>query len=322
MRGLLSAEALRFRSRRLVRVLALVALAILLLTLVRLFFASSRDTTDARRRAEKEFALQKQGCEQRGSGAPGGEEVPAGVTCPYFIDETGTAHELTVEMLFQDPRIQARRSLRTTAQAVAGGMALIGFILGASFIGAEWNAGTMQALLFWEPRRVRVLVAKAVALVAGVVVLTAVLQAVGYGGMYLLTATRGSTEGVTAGLQASVLLVMLRGMVVVTATALLGYAVAGLARVTGAALGGAFLYFFVFEQILAGLRPGWQRFLFTANIGALLAKKIDVATARGLLEPPEHVYRLTASRGVVTLAVYLAVLLGAFFVTFTRRDVT
>jgi ABC-type transport system involved in multi-copper enzyme maturation permease subunit len=322
MRGLLSAEALRFRSRRLVRILALVALAILLLTLVRIFFASSRDTTDARLRAEKEFALQKQGCEQSPPVPPGEPAPPAGISCPYFIDEHGTYRQLTVGMLFRDPRIQARTSLRITAIAVAAGMAMLAFVLGASFVGAEWNAGTMQALLFWEPRRIRVLLAKAAALVAGVVVVTAALQVVGYGGMYLVTATRGSTDGVTAGLVMSVLLTMLRGMIVVSVTALLGYAVAGLARITGAALGGAFVYFFVFEQILAGLRPGWQRFLFTANIGAVLARKIDVSDAHGRMAAPEFVYRLTAGRGVATLAVYVAILLGAFFVTFTRRDVT
>jgi hypothetical protein len=324
MGGLLSAEVLRFRSRRLVRILGAIALAVLLLTLARLFFVSSRDTTQARLRAEKEFALQKEGCQQNpGDGTqPGGAPVPAGVSCPYFIDETGTPRQVTVEMLLVDPRIHARKALRTVAVAVAGGAAMIAFVLGASFIGAEWNAGTMQALLFWEPRRVRVLVAKAVALVGGVVVMTAGLQAVGFGGMYLVTATRGSTAGVTGGVVMSVLLTMLRGMAVVSVTALLGYAIAGLARVTGAALGGAFLYFLILEQILGGLRPGWQRFLFTANIAAVMAKKIDVATAKGRYGPPDLAYHLTAGRGAITLALYLAVLLGAFFVTFARRDVT
>lgn len=327
MRGLLSAEALRFRSRRLVRIAALIALAILLLTLVRLFFASSRDVTDARARAEKQYELQKEDCERGGGGAPGsespgGDTVPPGVSCPYFVDETGTYRTLPADAFFDDPRIQARTALRITAVAVAAAMAMFAFIMGASFVGAEWNAGTMQALLFWEPRRVRVLVAKAAALVAGVVVITAAVEAVGFGGMYLITATRGSTAGVTGGLVTSVVLTMLRGTVVVSVAALLGYAIAGLCRVTGAALGGAFLYFLILEQILAGLRPGWQRFLFGANMGAVLAKKIDVADAHGRLDAPQHIYHLTAGRGLVTLAVYLVVLLGAFFVTFTRRDVT
>lgn len=40
---------------------------------------------------------------------------------------------------------------RLVALSVA--LALLGFVVGASAIGAEWSAGTLQALLTWEPRR-------------------------------------------------------------------------------------------------------------------------------------------------------------------------
>src|SRR5690349_3984685 len=39
-------------------------------------------------------------------------------------------------------------------------MGLIAFIVGASFIGAEWNSGAMMNLLLWRPKRSVVLSAK------------------------------------------------------------------------------------------------------------------------------------------------------------------
>ena len=53
---------------------------------------------------------------------------------------------------------------------------ILGWLLGASLAGAEWHAGTMATLLTWEPRRVRVLVAKLVAAGTLVFALTVVLQ--------------------------------------------------------------------------------------------------------------------------------------------------
>ena len=42
------------------------------------------------------------------------------------------------------------------------------WLLAASFVGAEWHAGTMGTLLTWEPRRLYVLGAKVAALTEGV----------------------------------------------------------------------------------------------------------------------------------------------------------
>jgi ABC-type transport system involved in multi-copper enzyme maturation permease subunit len=317
MRGLLSAEMLRFRSRRLVRILVLVAFAILLIVQVKLFFSSDRDLAAAHRKAERQAAA-AQVFDCRDLTPPGGETLPP-TECAKIIQ--GNADPAN---FYQDPRLFARKVLKSGAQAVAVASAIIAFVIGASFIGAEWNAGTMQALLFWEPRRARVLLAKAVALVSGMVVISAALQAFCYGALLLITATRGSTEGVTAGYQTSVLLLMLRGLLIVSATALLGYAVAGLARITGAALGVAFVYFVIIENLVFGLRPGWQRFLFSQNIAAVLLKKVPVASAHGRSfgDSGGLIYHLTAARGAITLAIYLGVLLGVFYATFERRDVT
>ncbi len=325
MISLLRAELRRLRSRRLVRILAVLAVLAILIIEGRAFFVSDRNLAAAQRRAAAEaqryhdqagdFGIQVRKCEE----AKARGEIPPDAICEPPTEQPPAA------AFYHDPRLHVRKVINDGARAVAVAVTILAFIIGASFIGAEWNAGTVQALLFWEPRRIRVLLAKGAALVIGMVAFAAALQLLVYGLTMLTGTTRGTTEGVTSGLQQAVLLTALRGMVVVSFGALLGYAVAGLARVTGAALGVAFGYFVVLENLIRGLRPGWQRYLFSENITAILLKKHNVAPAHAKRFDDfefERFYTLTAGRGLVTLSIYLAILLGVFAVTFQRRDVT
>ena len=49
------------------------------------------------------------------------------------------------------------RDLDTILQHIATFVILLGALLGASLGGADWTNNTMQTLLTWEPRRIRVL---------------------------------------------------------------------------------------------------------------------------------------------------------------------
>ena len=64
-----------------------------------------------------------------------------------------------------DPRFHRNR-LEGVLQGVSGALAVVGWALGASLVGAEFASRSMTTLLTWEPRRGRVFVAKAVAAVA------------------------------------------------------------------------------------------------------------------------------------------------------------
>ena len=330
MISLLRAEVRRVTSRRLVRVLGGLALLIVLIVEVRAFAVSDRDLDAARRRAQANsvpFVFPPEQIRSLCEAMKSNGEVSPDVDCagPEGVDVVTARIHSPGSQGFQDPRLHAAQQLPAGAEAVAVGVAIIAFVIGASFVGADWSAGTMQALLFWEPRRWRVLLAKAAALVAVLIVYAAAMQALTATLTWITAATRGTTEGVTGGLLTSTLLTVLRGMLIVSVTSLLGYGVAGLARITGAALGVAFVYFVILENLVRGLRPGWQRFLFSENVSAVLFKHMDVAPAGGprfSVDGEDLFYRLTGVRGTVTLAVYLALLLGAFYLSFTRRDVT
>ena len=51
-------------------------------------------------------------------------------------------------------------------------LALVAFVIGASFVGAEWNSGGMMNLLLWRPQRLQVLGTKLAALLVGLTALT------------------------------------------------------------------------------------------------------------------------------------------------------
>src|SRR6266700_4137835 len=78
-------------------------------------------------------------------------------------------------------------------------MVFIAFVIGASFVGAEFGAGSLSTQLVFEPRRVRVVAVKAVAVGIGLAVLAAALLL--YIG--LLQWAGSSLRGVVAGLDSA-----------------------------------------------------------------------------------------------------------------------
>lgn len=312
MLSLLRSELRRLTARRAARILAVALFGVMVLVEARIAAVSRSET----RNVGASFTVDSEQAPRLCAAMQSNGDIPTDVDCSGPEAETAVRERFAAQTFEVDTRVHARTALPGAAQAVVVGVAVAAFLVGATYVGADWSAGTMQALLFWEPRRWRVLVAKALALVAVLVAFTAALQAVTYGLTYLVAATRGTTAGLTTGVQLATLLTMLRGMVVVSAAGLVGFGIAGLARVTAAALGAAFGYFVVLENLIRTLRPMWQRYLFTENVTAVMIKRTPIYERSATVE------YLGGVRGAVTLVVYLALLLGAFYLSFERRDVT
>jgi ABC-2 type transport system permease protein len=122
----------------------------------------------------------------------------------------------------------------TTLAAV---LAVVAYIIGASFVGAEWSSGGMMNLLLWRPRRLQVLSTKLVAVLVGTTALTVVLSAIWTAGFYLIAQARGSTKGMTSGAWQSLGLMELRALVLVLVAGALGFGLASVGRHTATALG-------------------------------------------------------------------------------------
>lgn len=191
-------------------------------------------------------------------------------------------------------------------------LTLVGWVLGASSIGAEWHADTVSTLLTWEPRRTRVLAAKAGMALASVFVLSMVMQAILGGALALDAATRGTTAGADGAWFVETLGVALRSAGLATFGAAVGFAFASVGRNTAAALGVGFGYFVVVENIVRGVWPEWIEWLVGENASRfLLARSSDLP----------YLARSTAGAGLYLLFVACLLLVAAAGV-FRARDVT
>lgn len=148
---------------------------------------------------------------------------------------------------------------------------LLGLLIGASFGGADWSAGSMTTLLTWESRRVRVLVTRATVAAIVAFVITLFLQ-VGFALAWAAgTATRGVTSmpggfvGETAG-------AIVRVSAVAALIGVVAFAVANMGRSTTAAVGILLGYLVVVEGFLAGIWLGLLPWLLVRATTAVVSQ--------------------------------------------------
>ena len=213
------------------------------------------------------------------------------------------------------------RDLDTILQATATFVILLGVLLGASLGGADWTSNTMQTLLTWEQRRVRVFLVRAFVIAVCVFVITVFLQVVFVGVDALVATTRGSTAFLPSAFWRSVFVTIGRVSLMATGLALIGYAVAMIGRSTVASLGALFGYLILFEAVIAGFRPTIQ--------GNLLVRAAIVVITHQPIIDAEHTFDynnpvilLGVSRAWLVVGVYTLVVGALGIVIFRRRDVT
>jgi ABC-type transport system involved in multi-copper enzyme maturation permease subunit len=187
----------------------------------------------------------------------------------------------------------------------------VGWLLGASAIGADWHAGHVATILSWEPRRGRVLFAKIAASLTGVFVLSLVIQALLGIALAVAAAGAGSTTGADAAWLAESAGVALRVAALSAIFAGFGFGLASAGRNTAVALGVGFGYLVIVENLVRGLRPQWTPWLLTDNAGLFVVDSpIDVPLLG----------RSTIGAGLYLAAVGTALLLAAAAL-FRARDV-
>ena len=139
--------------------------------------------------------------------------------------------------------------------------AIIAWLIGASLIGAEWRSGSFATLLTWEPRRFRVMVAKAIAAVVVSFIIVIVLQALLVGALYPSALYHGSTSvklgefihvPTTAEFWRSLSYLGLRSGALAAGAALTGFALGAIGRNTAASLGTGFFYIAIVEGAIIG----------------------------------------------------------------------
>jgi ABC-type transport system involved in multi-copper enzyme maturation permease subunit len=185
-------------------------------------------------------------------------------------------------------------------------------VLGASAVGAEYRAGTVTTMLTWEPRRIRLLVARLGAVAMLSMALFLIIQLVFIGAWTIGVQAQGATSGADAGFWRELVLVVVRGTLLAGVLAVISAAFATLGRNTAAALGLWFGYLVAIEGIVRGQVSATIPWLLTSSAGAFYGwESVEI-----------NGHSVTSGAGALHLVIYVVLIGAAALVVFQRRDVT
>ena len=189
---------------------------------------------------------------------------------------------------------------------------LIGGLLGgATVAGAEWRAGTITTVLTWEPRRLRLHLARSASAFILAALIAVVLETLFLASTLPAVLAHGSTAGIDAHWWLALLGAMSRIALLTGGAALLGVSLATLGRGTTFALAAAFGWMAVGESLIRGLKPALQHLLIGDNVASAVTwgKLHDTSITR------------SGALAMTTLAVYFGIVTIAAAVSFNRRDI-
>lgn len=302
MMSLLKVEMRRFVARRLFRVLSLLVVLGFIAAGVGIFI-NSDNSADAVAEVEREQQRQMQYCVESFQSRPQGQPnaIPLGEDPEEFCRE---------QVFVSDPRFRYE-NLEEMLPGLAFIFVSLGWLMGASFIGAEWHHRTLTTLLTWESRRARVIAAKALVVAALTFLWIALLQAFFAAVVYPAAAFRGTLAGVDAEFWMEVLEIGGRIGATASISALMGFALATAGRNTAAALGVGFVYLAIVESLIRAFRPKW--------IGWLIGDNLSVFLQGG--EEIHYIGHGPGEAGLLLLA-YTGTLLVGAIALFKRREMS
>jgi len=240
--SLYSAESKRLTKRRFTKLFILGLVLILAAVAVGMFFTNEKvgpeQIASAQAQARQEYQRSADQFKQDLASCEAAQGTPQATrwppNCEGMVEPTPDQFEA---QWFMPPTFTFRESFPDMATTLAALLALVAFIVGASFVGAEWSSGGMMNLLLWRPRRLLVLSTKLAALLVFFTALTVVFSAIWTGVFYGIAEARGSTAGMTSGAWQSIALMELRGLALVLVAGAVGFGLASLGRHTAMALG-------------------------------------------------------------------------------------
>jgi ABC-2 type transport system permease protein len=293
--ALLGAELRRFFSRRVVRVAFALGIALATLVLVILIARSAESTTTQRATT---FSC-----------------PPEVTNDPISGFEKCTPQEVT-STVHHDRRLRIHDNLSATVKGTGYAMILIAFVLGASFIGAEFNVASLGTQLLFEPRRARVVVVKAIAVGIGIAVLSVALL------LYIgaLQWVGSEWRGVVSGLDGEWFAARAGDILRVTAATAAGgmaaYAITVVARRTVAAVAGMLMVGYL--SLFLGSSGQW-RWITQDNPTNVFAAL--VLNLHGGSNSNDTDFYLTGKSAAVGSGLWVVALTVIAVVIFSRREV-
>lgn len=334
--GLLRAELRRLRLRRFVLLLLLIYFSLLVVSLAFVFvqFRPAPDPASLAAQYEQQLASCRAQQEVKRD-VPGGGGF-ASYDCREAWGSSPTEYAERVGLSYS---YRAADMIPPGVIGVAVAFAAVSFLLGATAIGADWSAKTLPGLLTWEPRRIRFLLVKLLALLLFVVPLAVLAQALHLGVAALTADLRGTWQGLPATFWPDLWRTIGRGVALAAIFATAGYALTAALRYTAATIGLAFGYLVVVEVMFtSNFAPNrWSQWVLSVNVDGWLAQggtdlvyyetrtpfEIAADPALAAQEPVrEIVVELTNGRSLTFLLAVLGALLLVALLSFRWRDIS
>ena len=227
------------------------------------------------------------------------------------------AASIGVAVVHSDNGVDVGRGLSDTLTALAIVLVFLGVALGASFVGADFNLGSLSSQLLYEPRRWHLHIAKATAVAIGCAAFALTVCVIVGALMFLGSALHGVTEGIDASWWQHRGVELARAVAACAAGAVMAYAVTIVTRRSSAAIV-LFLLQYPFILIVSPeARVPFGPLSRVAPLRALLAVAFDPArdhsgTAAGIA---------TTAGGVVLTLVWVVALLAASGARFSRAEI-
>ena len=322
----LRVELTRLRWRRAVLLLLLAAVVLPALLLAGTAW-ETRPMSDAdldRILADRYAAREVERCERRPD-----QYLPVDPDDTDAADP-GACRDIVVSWYGGRSPLAVAQEQRGTLLAASTLVLLLVLLVGTTFVGHDWNTGSMSNQLLFEPRRVRVWLTKAAAVtLVALIVGTAVLAAYWTG----LLALADSRDLVVAdGVRGDGYEQVLRTGALAGATALAGYALTMLFRSTVATIGVVFGLAVASGALLGIIGQGSGRWTPPLNVMATIQGEVTYYDDSAL--PPECLtgrYQpdegcdgtqvITAAEGGTYLGSLLALAVAGSIGSFRRRDV-
>ena len=326
MMRLLKVELNRLRWRRAIVVLLLACVAVPIVLLAG-YAWGTRPLGDAEIAEAKEMAARdaSQGWVKR--------EIENCEADPETYVGPGSGAEECAEMitptyenyLYRQP--MELESLRTdVGAAVVTILSGLMMLVGTTFAGHDWNTGSMSNQLLFEPRRLRVWGAKALAVLATGAVVGGLVLALFWGGASLLASSRDISGA--PGLWSDVLETQARGVLAIAVAGLLGYALTMLFRSTVATLSLMFGVAIAGSLLIVGIfGAGATRWLLPTNFLAFVLGGFEYFDESACTTSADGMYagdcmrRLSTMDGGIYLAVIVVVAVLLSLWSMQRRDV-
>lgn len=318
MIGLVGVELTRYRARRVIALLIL--LAGLLAALVA--FKSAWDT---RPPSKLEVATAEARAAKEATRSDIAADMALCLKSPTdYLGYGATQENCRDALAAAGESYLPRESLDLSGTLKGNGLGLAVLVIGliiiaaSTFTGSDWSSGSIRNQLLFESRRTRVWAAKAVAVTLASGLAAAVVLSGFWLTMYLVAADRGVPHGsavmddISWHLVRAVVLAMAAGLGAFALTMLLRHSVATLAVLFAYSIGG---------ELVVGLLPidGIARWSLGNNVFGWLETRLEYFGCARLGDcSQEHISHLDAG---LYLLVLLALAMTASLVTFRRRDV-